>query len=65
LAEKDGKLFEASAGHCSCYGLSEDGFDPGEINVKYLKNRLDQGQFSYGGVDVTEAVRRFVEHLAD
>jgi hypothetical protein len=36
LKDKEtGKLFENSAGHCSCYGF-EDQFSPAETSIEYL-----------------------------
>ena len=59
LAEKDGQLFEVEGGHCSCYGLEEQ-WEPGEVTVPYLRNRLDKGRFCYGSEEITEAVRHFL-----
>lgn len=49
LAAKDGKLFEVEGGHCSCYGL-EGQWEPGEISVAYLLQRLSQGSVLGGYV---------------
>ena len=60
LAEKDGKLFECEAAHCSCHGL-EECWNPSEVTVAYLEQRLLKGNFVYGRApEVAEAVRRYV-----
>lgn len=40
LFEKDGKLYEVNAGHCSCYGL-EDQWNPEEVLIAELKRRTE------------------------
>lgn len=42
LAAKGDKLFEVEASHCSCFGL-EGSWEPREISVAYLLQRLSQG----------------------
>jgi hypothetical protein len=42
LFEKDGKLFEVNADHCSCYGL-EGQLEPEETTIEYLRHRLEKG----------------------
>jgi len=42
LFEKDGKLYEVNAAHCSCYGL-EDQWSPEETSVEALEFRLNEG----------------------
>lgn len=44
LFEKDGKLFEISASHCSCYGLEQQ-WNPEEVSLKELENRIKNGSF--------------------
>ncbi len=39
LFERNGKLFEVNASHCSCYGC-EGQWEPSELNLDELKNRL-------------------------
>lgn len=46
LFERDGQLFEANAGHCSCYGL-EGQWDPEETTVEALELRYAAGGFGY------------------
>jgi hypothetical protein len=38
---KDGLLYFANLGHCSCYGPYEDGFSGGITVEEYLKTRND------------------------
>ncbi len=42
LFERNGKLYEVNAGHCSCYGL-EDQWDPELTSVSALKYRINEG----------------------
>lgn len=42
LFEKEGTLYEVNGGHCSCYGL-EGQWEPDEVNLKELENRLQHG----------------------
>ena len=43
LFEKDKKLFEVNAYHCSCYGL-ENQWEPEETTVEALRHRLVSGE---------------------
>lgn len=36
---KEGKIYEVNGSHCSCYGLEEQ-WEPEEINIEELKNRI-------------------------
>jgi hypothetical protein len=40
--EKNGKLYEINASHCSCYGY-EGQWNPEETDVAFLRFRLDKG----------------------
>lgn len=42
LFERDGRLFEVEAGHCSCYGL-EGSWEPDETTWKQLQDRRLSG----------------------
>ena len=42
LFERDGKLYETSGSHCSCYGIE---WIPGKVDIKELKHRLLEGSF--------------------
>lgn len=44
LLEKEGVLYEVNGGHCSCYGL-EGQWNPEEVVLKELENRLVNGEF--------------------
>lgn len=44
LFEQDGNLYEVNGGHCSCYGLEEQ-WEPEEVLLKELENRLLNGTF--------------------
>lgn len=44
LFENEGKLYEVNGGHCSCYGL-ENQWEPEEVALEELKNRLVNGTF--------------------
>lgn len=52
LFHKDGKLYEVSAGHCSCYGL-EGQWSPEEVMLEELKHRLTKGKFGRYNPDYT------------
>lgn len=43
IFEKDGKLFEVNASHCSCYGLEDQWCDDDEIVLEEMKNRIEKG----------------------
>lgn len=64
LAEKDGKLFEVSGGHCSCYGL-EGQWEPGEITPAYLRNRAAKGSFCHGedSESVLAAIKEYLDNI--
>jgi hypothetical protein len=42
LFEKDGKLYENNASHCSCYGLEKQ-WAPEEVSLEYLKHIDEKG----------------------
>ena len=42
LFEREGKLYEVNASHCSCYGL-EGQFEPGVTTLDALRYRLTKG----------------------
>lgn len=44
--ERDGKLWEVSGGHCSCYGLDGQ-WEPEETLVEAIEKRYDNG-YGYG-----------------
>lgn len=44
LFEKENKLYEVNGSHCSCYGL-EGQWDPEEVSLIELENRLTNGTF--------------------
>lgn len=44
LFSKDQKLYEVSGSHCSCHGL-EGQWEPEEVNLEELKNRLIKRTF--------------------
>lgn len=60
LFKEDGKIFRVTAGHCSCFGLENDGWEPQEITFDYLKKWVENmpGDF-FGAID---CVRAFVAH---
>ncbi len=50
LFEKGGKLFEVNGGHCSCHGLSEQGYsggstqwEPEETTKNALLHKIEKG----------------------
>ncbi|MNX73904.1 hypothetical protein D3C86_1053200 [compost metagenome] len=47
LFEKDGKLYEVSGSHCSCYGL-ENQWEPEEVLLEELIKRIDTNSFHHG-----------------
>ena len=47
IVEKDGKLFEVHAWHCSCYGLEEQ-FTLEETNVEAIEHYINKGHFGHG-----------------
>lgn len=62
LFRRDGKLFEATGSHCSCYGLSENHYDgncksqwePEETTAEAVLHRVNEGHWFTDGV--SEAV---------
>ena len=62
LLEKDGKLFEVNAGHCSCYGL-EGQFKPSEVTLIELEHRLVKGKMgedNYSGNEYAKELKEFL-----
>ena len=62
LFQKDDKLYEVTAGHCSCYGL-EGQWEPQETSVEALKHILENGSYfgCYGDENLAEIIREFVK----
>lgn len=63
LCVKEGLLYEVEGSHCSCYGL-EGQWEPAEVNLQYLQNRLEKGSFPSGcGLDISALLRQFIESV--
>lgn len=61
LFERDGKLWEVNAGHCSCHGL-EGQWDPEEVTMQNLSDRLNNsgwGRFHDEG-EFREAMKKIL-----
>ena len=56
---KTKNYYEVSGGHCSCYGL-EDQWEPDEVNLVALENRIREGHFWDGNI-LKEAFLKFLE----
>lgn len=55
LFERGGKLWEVNGSHCSCYGLTQDQWQPEETSVEALQKRVAEKWFSeslLGGEDL-------------
>jgi hypothetical protein len=62
IFEKDGKLYEVNASHCSCYGL-EGQWEPEETNWEALAMRGVDGECE-GSAEANVALQKIVsEHL--
>ena len=62
LFTKGGKLYEVNGGHCSCNGL-EGQWEPEEVSLKELKNRVLNGSFGndeYNGGDFKNELKKFL-----
>lgn len=46
LCIENGKLCEVYGGHCSCYGLGENGWGAEEVTVEFIKHKFNKGNFS-------------------
>jgi len=63
LYEKEGKLFEVNATHCSCYGL-EGSWYPEEVSLVELRNRLENGTyFNFSTDNFKETMKQVVAYL--
>ena len=64
IFEKDGKFYETYGSHCSCYGLDGQ-WEPEEILVDELRNRIDNGRFaqSYGEPFAECVARGVLTHI--
>jgi hypothetical protein len=62
LFEQDGKLYEVSGSHCSCYGL-EGQWNPEEVVLEELEHRLLKGTFGeddWSGNNFKEELCKFL-----
>lgn len=62
LFEKDGKLYEVNASHCSCYGL-EGQFEPEETTLEEIEFRLVNGKIGvdyYTGNEFATELKNFL-----
>jgi hypothetical protein len=59
LYEKDGKLYEVNASHCSCYGL-EGQWEPEETSWAALAMRQFYGDGCEGGKEAIEAMKALI-----
>lgn len=62
LFEEDGKLYEVSGGHCSCYGL-EGQWEKEPVVLEELKNRLEKGTFGTDGYSGNEFAKELKSFL--
>ncbi len=61
IVEKDGKLFEVHAEHCSCYGL-EGQFTLEETNIKAIEHYINNGNLFTGYKDeLIEFIKEYKE----
>ena len=74
LFRRDGKLYEVNGCHCSCYGLSEQGYSgdtetqwqPEETTLESLRHRLEEGSLgkeSYWGNEYADELRTVLDAL--
>lgn len=61
LFKRDGKLWEVTAGHCSCYGLDGQ-WSPQETSKEALKHILNNGSYfgCYGDERLAQVIREYV-----
>lgn len=64
MFEQEGKLYEVSASHCSCFGCEEQ-WSPSEIILEELANRLKPdneyfGKDSYSDNEFAEELKQFL-----
>ena len=67
IVEKDNKLYEVNASHCSCYGL-EDQFGLEETSIEQLEFYLEKGgkfDYSYGKAFIKEQLIDFIRHYKE
>lgn len=62
LFEQNNKLYEVNGSHCSCYGL-EGQWEPEEVNLPELENRLINGTFGEYGWSGNEFKTELIEFL--
>ena len=57
LFQRDGKLYEVVASHCSCYGLEEQ-WEPEETTVEAVSRRADTAyEFEGGRAELRELLK--------
>lgn len=63
MFEKEGKLYEVSASHCSCYGC-ENQWNPSEIVLEELENRLKSSEYfgkdTYSDNEFADELKKFL-----
>jgi hypothetical protein len=61
LFQRDGKLYEVSAGHCSCYGL-EGRWEPDEVTWDQLAMRFNDKTEFYcdGSAKADAAIKQLI-----
>ncbi|MCK5615726.1 hypothetical protein KAR91_78410 [Candidatus Pacearchaeota archaeon] len=64
LFERDGKLYEVNASHCSCYGL-EGQWDEEETDIEVLRHRLKNGEMGKDSYCDNEFADELSKVLAD
>ena len=55
IYKENGKLYEVTGGHCSCYGL-EGQWEPEEINKEYILHKINEGRWLYYEVEVNKII---------
>lgn len=66
LFAKDGELYEVHGSHCSCYGLSEDGWSPEPCTLDELRVMLNKrANWMFRGEHTTELTLKCLEDYLD
>lgn len=67
IVEKDNKIYEVNASHCSCYGL-ENQFELEETSIDQLVFYLEKGDkfnYHYEGDCIREQLEDFIKHYKE
>lgn len=62
IYKENGKIYEVTGGHCSCYGL-EGQWEPEEITKDYLLHKINEGSWLWGENEANKIINKHLSKV--